>query len=225
MTLDFSVVANHWPVFWNGLLVTVLLAALSTIVGTALGIGLALAKQSKNKILQKITGAYCDFFRLIPLLVLLIWVYYALPIISGIRIGLFESALLTLSLQLSAYICELVRSGLETIPQGQIESARMAGLNQWQILQHITLPQAIRQLLSPLIGLYIENAKNTTFAAILALNELLHAGQVLSSITYRPLEIYTTIAVLFLITLFPLTLLAKRFEYSQFKQKLKEQSK
>ena len=216
VNFDFSVIWLHKEVFINGLAVTLSLTALSILFGTLLGVVFALLKKSDNMYLKRFAGVYVDVFRAIPLIILLIWLFYALPIIIDIRIGAFWSAVIGLSLFLSAYMAETIRAGIESIPKGQIEAAHTLGLTQFQITRRIVLPQAFRIMLPPITGLYIEQLKNSTLAAIIAVNELLHVSQILISQTYRPLEIYTVVAVFFIIILWPLAYLSRKFEYSAF---------
>lgn len=220
MLFDFSVVFAHWPLLVAGLIVTLELSVLIILFGTLLGLVVAFGKTSGNNAVRWIFSLYSDFFRTMPFLVMLIWVYYVLPIVSGIRIGAFETATIVLSLHLSAYVGELVRSGIEAVPRGQIEAAKALGLSKSQTMIRIVLPQVFRQLLSPLCGLYMEETKNTTLASVIAVGELLHSGQILISQTYRPLEIYTAIAVLFFLILWPVVVVSKKFELAAFLQKI-----
>ncbi len=225
MIFDFGVVWAYKEILLSGLLITLELSALIIAFGTIIGIFLAICKTSENHIIRRISSIYSDFFRTMPFLVMLIWVYYALPIATGIRIGAFETAVIVLSLHLSAYVAELIRSGIEAIPTGQIEAAKMLGLSRLQTMRRIVLPQVFMQLFAPLTGLYIEQIKNTTFASVIAVNELLHSGQILISQTYRPLEIYTAVALLFMIVLVPLAIISKRFEFSAFVKKIEAHQK
>lgn len=184
--------------------------------GTILGLFVAFGKTSKVFIIRKFCCLYVDFFRMMPILIMLIWLYYALPIATGLAFGAFETGIFALSLHLSAYVGELIRSGIESIPKGEIEAAKILGLSRLQIIRRIMLPQIFRKLLSPLTGLYIEEIKNTTIVSVIALNELLHTGQIIISQTYRPLEIYTAIAIMFIVILIPLIVISKKFEYATF---------
>ncbi len=225
MIFDFNVVWNNADILLSGLLITLELSVLIIPIGTVIGILVALGKTSENHFARKIASIYSDFFRAMPFLVMLIWVYYALPIVTGIDIGAFETAVIVLSLHLSAYVGELIKSGIEAIPKGQVEAAKLLGLSRFQIMRKIVLPQVFRQLLSPLTGLYIEQMKNTTLASVITVNELLHSGQILISQTYRPLEIYTIIAVMFIAILLPLVFFSKKFELSAFVRKIEEGTK
>lgn len=218
---DFSLVVAYKQVFINGLVITLLLAAVSLVIGTALGLVFAFAKRSSNQPLKSFASAYVDFFRMMPILILLVWVYYALPIVSGIHIDAFWTGVLVLSLVLAAYVCETIRAGIEAIPRGHIEAAQTLGLSRLQVMHRIILPQVFRQMLPPLVGNYIELMKNTSLTAIIAVNELLHSGQILISQTYRPLEVYTAIALIYVVIMLPIILLSKKFELSAFYAKTK----
>ena len=213
---DFSIIWLYKEVFISGLLVTLGLTVISIILGTVWGLSLALFKLSNNRILQKFASAYIDLFRAIPIIILLIWLYYAMPIITNIRIDAFWTGILGLFLVLGAYVAEVVRTGIESVPEGEVEAAYTLGMTKYQTMRRIILPQAFRRMLSPLTGLYLENFKNSTLTAIIAVNEILHMGQILISQIYRPLEIYTAIAIVFICIVLPLLYFLKRFEMSHF---------
>ncbi|MDO8428239.1 MAG: amino acid ABC transporter permease [Candidatus Diapherotrites archaeon] len=220
MNFDFGIVVMHWPVFLNGLITTFFLSVITIFLGTVLGILLALAKRSKTKYFSTPASAWIDFFRIMPILVLLVWFFYALPLITGFGLDAFWIASIVLTLAGSAFIAETFKSGFDAIPQGEIEAAYCLGLNRIQVFFQIILPQAFLIVLAPLIGNYIEQIKNTTLATIIAANELLHLSQILISQTYRPLEIYTTLGILFFVLLFPLTYFSKKIEqkFSKYRQ-------
>lgn len=213
---DFRIVWLYKSVFLNGLLLTLLLAIAAIILGSAIGLLLALGKRSSNRWVRIAASAYIDFFRIVPILILLVWVYYAMPILLGISIDAFWTGVLVLSAVLSAYVAETVRAGIEAIPSGQVDAALTLGYSKFQALTRIVLPQALRQMLAPLVGNYIELIKNTSLTTVIAVNELLHSGQILISQTYRPLEIYTAIAVLYLVVMLPVVMISKKFELGNF---------
>ena len=212
MLFDFSVVWAYKEVFISGLTVTLLLTVASALLGTALGFLLAFGKLSKSRLVNGLASVYIDFFRVAPVLVMLIWAYYVLPILFGIRLDAFSTSVLVLALFLSAYVAEVIRAGVLAIPKGQVESALTLGLSRFQAMKRIVLPQVVRQMMPPLTGLYIEQLKYSSLTAIIAVNELLHSGQILISQTFRPLEIYTTIAVIYIGVLWSLATVTKRFE-------------
>lgn len=211
-TWDFSVIAANKTAILNGTLLTLELTVLSIAIGTLLGIVLALLKLSKQSLPKYLAVIFIEIFQGLPVLVLLIWLFYVLPIGLGVRIGAFESAVIGLSLNLGAFSAEIFRAGIQAVPKGQIEAATSLGLNPTQTLRRIVLPQAVSIIAPALSGRYIETIKLTSLASVIAVNELLHAGQNLISVSFRPLEVYTVIALIYLAIIIPLTMALRRIE-------------
>ena len=138
-----------------------------------------------------------------------------MPPLFGIHISAFFTALIGLSLNLGAFSAEIFRVGIISIPKGQRESSIALGLSKYQTMKDIILPQAKRVIIPPLTGRYIETIKLTSLASVIAVDELLHSGQNLISVSYRPLEVYTIIALLYLAIIVPLTLILKKLEKSR----------
>src|SRR3989344_5497090 len=211
-TWNWNIIWVYKTVFIQGALVTIGLTLIAIILGTILGVIFAFIKRSANPVFSYLTRIYIELFRAIPILVLLIWVFYVLPIIFGLRLTAFNSAILALSLNLSAFVAETVRAGIESIPAGQFESAYALGMNKFQAMWHIIFPQAIKNMIPNLMGLYINEIKNSSLASVIAVGELLHQSNTLISNTYRPLEIYTTVAIMYLVIILPLVFVARIFE-------------
>ena len=144
-----------------------------------------------------------EILRQLPLLVVLIWLYYVLPSV-GIIISGFWAAFIGLSFNLAAYISETIRAGIESIPKGQAESAIALGYSKSLLMRKIILPQAFKRMLPNIMNLYINQIKLSALASVIAVNELLHMGNIIISATYRPLEVYTAVAVMYLIIIMPL---------------------
>jgi len=144
---------------------------------------------------------------------MLVWFFFCVPVLfGGLRISAFTSAVVVLSLNLSAFVAEIIRAGLNGVPRIHIESARAVGLSSLQTVRYVTLPIASRLVLPPLIGQYINTVKLSVLASVIAVPELLNRTTDIISQTYRPLEFYTVLALLFLIILLPGTLLFKHLE-------------
>ncbi|MBI2631434.1 amino acid ABC transporter permease [Candidatus Pacearchaeota archaeon] len=214
-TWDFSVIFTYKEAILKGTLITLELTFFSIILGSILGMRLCLMKLSKNPILKYPAIAFIEVFQDLPLLILLIWLFYALPPLFGIHISAFLTALIGLSLNLGAFSAEIFRAGIISIPKGQRESSIALGLSKYQTMKDIILPQAKRVIIPPLTGRYIETIKLTSLASVIAVDELLHSGQNLISVSYRPLEVYTIIALLYLAIIVPLTLMLKKLEKSK----------
>lgn len=208
---------------WNSLLPyrdTLLRAAFTTleltflvvIGGLVLGLGFALLDQASRGIGRRLLRTLVEFLRAIPILVLLIWIHYVLPLLAGIQLSAFQSAFLALTLNLSAFVTETIRAGIQSIPSHQRESGLALGLNESQVLHSIILPQTLKNVLPNLVNLSITQLKNTALASVIGVNELLHQGNVVISNTFRPLEIYTAVAGMYTLLIVPLALLGKRLE-------------
>jgi len=214
---NWQTIYLYRSVFLQGAWLTLYLTLVVVVIGTLLGSLLAILKKSPNKILAIFANAYIEVFRALPILVLLIWIYYVMPILFDWKINAFWVAVIGISLHLSAFTAETIRAGVESIPKGQFESGHALGLSLKQIMIHIVLPQAIKNMIPNLLGLYINELKNSSLASVIAVDDLLHRSNVLISSTYRPLEIYTTIALVYLILIFPFIILTRVVEKRYFK--------
>jgi polar amino acid transport system permease protein len=197
----------------SGLLVTLWLSLLVVLVGTAAGGIAGLASTSRRRVVRGAASAYVDLFRTLPILVLLVWFYFCVPIIlGGFRISGFWSAVIVLSLNLSAFIAEIVRAGINAVPRVFRDDALACGLSPWDTTRFVVLPTVLRVMTPPLVGQYINTIKLSVLASVIAVPELLSRTTDMISQVYRPLEFYTALAVLFLIILLPLTLFSRWLE-------------
>jgi len=210
---DWRILSVYKLVFLEGAIVTLWLTFIAVILGTILGVIAAFMKRARNKIVSAIAKGYIELFRAVPILVLIVWIFYVLPILLNWRVSAFVAAILALSINLSAFVAETVRAAIESIPNSQFESGVALGMTHRQIMQHIILPQAIRNMVPNLMGLYISQLKNSSLASVIAVNELLHRSNILISETYRPLEIYTAIAVIYTAMILPLVWLSRIVEH------------
>ncbi|UUE56330.1 amino acid ABC transporter permease [Pectobacterium aroidearum] len=209
---DFSLVWDNLPVLLKGLGVTLELWLLAGVLGTALGLVLGLFRVFGKRWLSLPARVFVEIFRNTPVLIQLIWFYYAFPVLVGIQFSTFAAAALALTLYSAAYCTEIFRAGLQSIDHGQWEGAKALGMRQAVILRRVVLPQVLRNMLPALTNRMIELAKVTSLASILAVNELMYQGRLLSSTYYRPLEILTVVALLYFILIWPGSYLAARLE-------------
>jgi polar amino acid transport system permease protein len=208
----------NWNIIWQfreallkGILVTIELSVLVVIAGTILGLIFALLRRVDHPLIKYPTVFVVEILKDLPILVLLIWLYFVLPIV-GITFPGFVAAFIGLSLSLGAFVAETFRSGIESIPKGQMESAISLGYTKSQAMFKVILPQSFKQILPNLMGLYIHQIKNTALASIIAVDELLHTANIIISATYRPLEVYTAIAIIYLIIIIPVVLVSHYIE-------------
>jgi polar amino acid transport system permease protein len=213
MTWNFTVIWNSLLPLSLALLTTLWISLGSIALGTILGVAIGILSLTTWRIPAACAKLFIEFFLALPSLVLLVWLYYSLPlIIPGLILNGESCAILGLSLSLAAFVADIIRGGINTIPPGEIEVAYCTGMTRTQTLRHILIPQVFQKSWLPLMGQYITTYKFSTLASIIAVPEVLHTANAIIAQTYRPIEIYTTVAVLFLITIVPLNLTLRRFQ-------------
>jgi len=212
MNFDFSVITQNAPLLWQGFLITVYYTVITIVAGMIIGLVVGLIQLAPYRLLVWLGRVYVEFFRNIPLLVILLWTYYALPIFMGLNITKGWAGFVALSCYVGAFYAEILRAGVQSIEQGQTDAATAIGMSYGQRMRRIILPQAFRRMVPPLAGQSIIQMKNTTLLSIITVPDLLYQASYISSFTYRPMEIYTAIGIIYVVVLTPLTLLARRLE-------------
>ena len=175
----------------SGLGYTLLLSFLAIIISIILGLIIALPALTQNLFLKRINRVYVEIFRSIPMLVMLLWVYYGLPPALGIKLDVFSAGILALALCDSAFEAEIFRAGIQSISKGQHDAADSLGLNYWQKLRLIVLPQAIIIVLPAIGNQFVYMLKMSSLVSVIGLTELTRRADELVVSQYRPLEIYT----------------------------------
>ena len=209
---DFASLWSYRWLFLSGTGITVGLTIAIVVLGLLAGLVAGLAQLSRFSALRWISWAYIEAFRCTPLLVQLLWFYYALPILTGIEMTAWTAAVLTLSLYGGSFYAEIIRGGIVSIDKGQSEAGLALGMTPRRVMRRIVLPQAIKRMIPPLMNQSIIQFKNTSLVSVLAVPDLLYQGQVAAMDTYRPLEVYSLIAVIYFVILVPLTAIVKRSE-------------
>ncbi|WBU52866.1 amino acid ABC transporter permease [Paracoccus sp. SCSIO 75233] len=202
---DFSLVVDILPVLWRGVIVTLELWAVCLAVGLVIGFFVALMRISSSWPLRFIGRAFVEIFRNIPALIQLIWFFYAFPILIGAQLTPFFAAVLGISLNTAAFSGEIYRSGIQSVERGQWEGAKAIGMSRSATFRRVILPQVFRRMLPAFTNRAVEVAKVTSLASILSVQELMYQGRMLSSTYYRPLEILTTVGLVYLVMIYPLT--------------------
>lgn len=193
---------------WPTISVSLLAFFFSLLIGLVIGM-LALVPQRVPRIFNRI---YVEGIRAIPLLVLLLWVYYGLPISLGIELDVFTAGVVALALSDSAFEAEIFRSGIQSIAQGQREAASSLGLTAWQSMRFVILPQAIRRILPPLGNQFVYVLKMSSLVSVIGLAELTRKANELNVTEYRPLEIYTALIVEYLLLILIVSYFVRKLE-------------
>jgi polar amino acid transport system permease protein len=209
---DFSFLwAYRWLIL-AGLGVTIAYTVGTILFGLVIGLVTGLLRLSRNPMITAPLVAYVEIFRCTPLLVQIVWFYYALPVVLGIDIPAHVAAVLVLSLYTGAFYAEIIRGGVNSIERGQWDAARAIGMRRRQVMRHVILPQAVKRMIPPFMNQSIIQLKNTSLVSTIAVADLLYQGTIITAATYRPLEVYTMVAVVYFLVLFPLTLAAQQVE-------------
>ena len=196
----------------SGLNVTLTISLLSIFFSLIIGFLIALLGLSKNKFLKAFSRTYIEVFRSIPLLVLLLWVYYGLPIVFGISLSSFIAGIVSLALSDSAFEAEVFRAGIQSIHKGQRDAAQSIGLNKYQAMRLIIFPQALRIILPAIGNQFIYVVKMSSLVSIIGLADLTRKANELVVSVYRPLEIYTFLVIEYLILILIISYLVRKLE-------------
>ena len=210
---DFSAVWNHLDMLLVGLVGTVKIALVSIVLGVLVGFVVALMRLSHRRALHVPATAFVEFYRNTPPIVHFFWFFYALPIVIGLSLDPFAAAVLALSTQSGAFYAEVFRGGIVSIERGQWEGAKALGMNYRAMLRRVILPQALRRMVAPFVDRSFELTKTTALASSLAYAELLYQAMQVNSITFRPMEVYTTIAVMYFVVMFAASTLMRLVEH------------
>lgn len=206
---DFASLWTYRWLFLQGLGVTVAFTAAIVALGLAVGLVSAMLSLSKWAAPRWIARAFVEIFRCTPVLVQLVWFYYALPVLSGVAMSAVTASVLALSLYGASFYSEIIRGGVVSIDRGQSEAGAALGMTPGQTMRRVVLPQALKRMVPPLMNQSIIQFKNTSLVSTLAVPDLLYQAQIAAHDSYRPLEVYTAIALAYFALLFPLTALVR----------------
>jgi polar amino acid transport system permease protein len=205
MDFDFAVITDHWRFLAYGIGVTLILSIVSGITSLAAGFCLALMRLYAPRWLRVIVVFYIDSMRAVPVLVVLVWTFFAFPMATGLTMAPFYAALIGLTLHLAAYAAEIVRAGIESVRAGQTRASLALGMSKAQILRRIVLPQALVRMLPAFGSLLSITIKDTAIASVIAVPELMRQSETLAGQSFQPIEVYTFAMLVYFAMLFPVT--------------------
>ena len=218
---DFDVIQRSLGyLFLDGMRFTLTLTAIAMVGGIIFGTLLAMMRLSSVRAISVIGGAYVNLMRSVPLLLVIFWFFFLVPYIGGwitgasrpIQVGAFLSAVITFTMFEAAYYCEIMRAGIQSIPRGQVWSGYALGLNYWQTMAFIVLPQAFRNMLPVLLTQTIILFQDTSLVYVISATDFLGAAAKVANRDYRLVEMYTFVAVVYFIISYSLSLLVKHLQ-------------
>lgn len=202
----WDVIPQNFDFLMSGLQTTLVISVLTLTLAMIGGLVIAMLDISKFWPTRAVGVAFGEFIRNTPILVQLLWVYYVLPMVAGINLSAFTALVIGLSMYSSAFIAEAYRAGIQAVPVGHREAAQVLGLSRTQTFFRIVLPQAIRMTLPPLAANFVQLIKYSSLGAVISVTEITRRGMELSASIFRPLEIFTFIAVVYFAICWPLAM-------------------
>ena len=196
----------------SGLTTTIYISVVSIIISMFLGLVVAIPSLAKNKFLTYINIGYVEIVRAVPLLVLILWIYYGLPIMTGISFSPFVSGIIALAISESAFQAEIFRAGINSIKKAQWEAGSSLGLNFFKRLRLVILPQAIKNILPAIGNQFVYVLKMSSLVSIIGIGDLTRKANELVVTTYRPLEIYTFLILEYLVLILIVSFFVRKLE-------------
>src|SRR5215471_12280406 len=215
---DFATVAGNWPILARGLVGTLELTAVSLMAGIVLGLVIGTGRYSRRRLLHWPATAYVEMFRNTPVLVQIMWFFFAFPIVAPFAVSGYTAAALALSLNTSAFAAEIFRAGIQSIAPGQWDAGRALGMTYRQQLRRVILPQAIRRMLPAFTNRGLELLKMTSLASAIAFPELLYGAKMIATAYFNPIEAFTTVAFVYFAMAYPITQLVYAVERARRRQ-------
>ncbi len=207
MNFNVDLMINSLPLLIVGAGITVQITAISVGLGLVIGMFVGIARICHVKVLRALATVYIDFLRGTPLLVQIFLIYFALPMVVGQRVDPFIAAITACGINSGAYIAEIFRAGIQAIDEGQMEAGRSLGMSWVQTMRYIIVPQAFKNIVPPLGNEFIALLKDSSLVSVIGFEELTRRGQLIIARTYGSLEIWITVALIYLV----MTLTISRF--------------
>jgi polar amino acid transport system permease protein len=201
----WDVIPDNFGFLMSGVGMTLLISAITLVCATVAGLLIAAMASSRFWPARALATGFGEIIRNTPILVQLLWVYYVLPILLGIRIDALTACIIGLSIYSSTFIAEVFRAGIQAVPIGHREAAQVLGLSPLTAFVRIVAPQAVRMVLPPLAANFVQLIKYSSLAAVISVGEVTRRGMELSSSTFRPLEIFSFVAVVYFVICWPLS--------------------
>ncbi len=212
---DFLSIVDNWNLLAIGLLGTFKIFIVTCVIGLSLGLLVGIGRYSRAWSIRLPAAVFVEFFRNTPVLIQIIWFYFALPILVPFEINAFTASVMGIALNTAAFSADIYRGGIQSIDRGQWDGGRAIGMSYLQTMRRVIIPQAIKRMLPPLTNRGIEVFKMSTLASIVAYAETIHQAKLISESYFNPIESFSVVALLFFVVLFPIVqvtyLLERRF--------------
>jgi putative glutamine transport system permease protein len=202
---------QYWPLFLEGFTNTLIASVVALISSLIIGTLMGMLQLTSNKIIRGLANVYVEFFRNIPLLIIVMFFYVVIPM-YWVNISGFWAGTIGLTIYTSSFIADNVRAGIQTVPAGQMEAGLSQGMKQSQVMRHIILPQALRIVLPPLGNQFINLVKNSSILAMVAGLDLMYYGDFVAMETFNTFDTYILVGLIYLVITLPLTYFTRKLE-------------
>ncbi len=210
--LDIDVIVRNLPFLWEGMRVTLLLTVLALVGGIVIGTLLALVRLARIPVLSWVAAAYVNFFRSLPLILVIFWLYFLVPLLLGRPVGSFWSVLVAFVLFEAAYYSEIVRAGISSVTRNQVNAARSIGLTHVQAMRHVVLPQAFRAMTPVLLTQAIVLFQDTSLVYVVGLRDFLVSAEIVANRDQRLVELFLFVALVYFTICFAGSRLVRRLQ-------------
>jgi glutamine transport system permease protein len=208
----YSVIWESVPILLEGVKLTIWITLFGLLIGFSLGAVAGLAKASRKNYAKRIAGAYIESIRGTPLMVQVLFLYFGLPLATGMRIPPLVAGIIAIGLNSGAYIAEIVRGAIQSIDKGQTEAGRSIGLSRFQTMLFVIWPQAFKRMIPPLGNQFIISLKDTSLLVVIGVGELTRQGQEIIATNFRAFEVWLTVAIIYLVLTMTIAKLLNIFE-------------
>lgn len=209
--MNFDFLSSYGVLYWKGVYITLFLSFFAVILGTILGMFVAIGKLSKHKIIRFFASAYIEFLRGTPLLVQVYIFVYGMPYL-GLKFSDMTFCIIALSINSSAYIAEIIRSGIQSVDKGQMEASRSLGMDYWKSIIYIILPQGIKNILPALGNEFITLIKESAIVSVVGIHDIMYGAETIRGITFSPFAPLVVAAGIYFVVTFTLSRIVAIFE-------------
>ncbi|MEZ5758541.1 MAG: amino acid ABC transporter permease [Emcibacteraceae bacterium] len=209
----FDIVWNNLPLLLEGVQTTIVLSLLTMVLGTVIGLFVAIIRLRVKRVYAVPFIIYVEVFRGTPGLIQIVWIYYCLPIVTGFQLGELTSLVIAMALNVGAYLSEVFRAGIQGVDKGHIEAAAALGFRPAQITRRVVVPQAAYRMIPAIGNVFVSAIKLSSLCSVLGMAELMYQGQIIIANFFRPIEVFTVVAVIYLIMAYTTSLFMMYLEW------------
>ncbi|MFM1654799.1 amino acid ABC transporter permease [Brevibacillus sp. B_LB10_24] len=208
----WNVIREALPYLLHGLYMTVIISIVSNVIALFIGLVAGFMRMSSNRVLRFVASSYVNVIRGTPLLIQILFIYFGLPSVLGIKLSALTAGIIAVSLNIGAYMTEIFRGGIQSIEKGQMEAGRSLGFSHGQTMALIILPQAVRRMIPAFVNQFTHAIKDTSMLSVIGIAELTMEGQSIYAMNFRAFEILSVVGLFYFVTIYAVSYISARLE-------------